>query len=1672
MGMSETQMLNQIWFEIHGGDKVKAINKDIADALKQIQKESDLAQQSIDKVVKKWSTLAQTPQNMSNISSAIYSKQERRQITSWSRNTHSTPKYLASDYYNEGTVDYSAARTAWKALESEQKKQAKLQSDITKFLEEGKSIMQESVKIDEEINEQKQKLKKATEKKVKELTAYQKEKIRVEDEHNDIRRQRNSIEAAAEARKRERDNSNYAQYRNAHPELFAVGGLYHSARFQTGHAFQALGGIASTLGSGGRAVGLALDSLGAFFKAIPLGIATTISNLAKGITELGKASVQAYSEIEAIKTQLGVVFSNQTQADSMFGDISQYAVKSPFGVQQTSELAVLLKQSGVYASDLMDTLKMLGDTAGGNMEKMKRIANNYAQIVSIGKASMLDMRQFAYAGIPIFEAVSKELGVSQQELRKLISDGKVTADIIEKVFKDLTGINGIFENATEKGAKTLKARLQNLADAKQLALGSLGSRIVNAGTETGGDSFLLNFVSTAEEFFSWVKEHNDTRNIERDVETIANNNRRISELEVLLKYAKDTGDKDLQKLIETELATQRAMFDADKQRAIYAESYDIKHRDYNAYQKQFGNMNTYQIRDAIAERSEAQDILKERLSELNEKSRETNLSQAEWKELQQLQAQIDLYDILIEDLKGYSEAIKEVESTTEEEIKANRERNIINAQQLAFDQAQKEAGQEGAYSAAFDKLYSIYTTSDEYKQQKEQEELKFLQEAQEALKKLADFVDSEGHLDMTKLAYQDFSSFYNRSKAFDPSKKLTVVEGKSDSQMTADRAILTKQWNDMSQKIANELGADKQYAAMRQFLGSKLTLDLSGDNKSFFENFDVILEQQLDILKRLAESSSDEEETKRYQEMYNNLLASTFQLDVNTKGKDANLEAQNKKGATEEFIPLWKRILSSATGLSTAGMTDVGSTIANYTNDMAIRNMASGVLAAALKSTDMNTALGLMKTSGNAKVLRGTSQGVYQVDWLETKKAMHDFATQLSASTDVIAAYKKGLEDELAVYQQLIVAGYTEGESQDLKNQKTISSKQFEKLSKDLGDQLVNAYGRKLTTAEGMDVTYRNGKYYDEKGYEVQVEQLRMTDELYDMIKDRFEQLQQEIHEATISEANNKLLEEMYSNTAANQLLDKFLSNEILRNSSFSQHVQAASFVNQHPEYANTLINSSITTHKKAFANVSKMSNEDILMYGTMSQAGIKKRIAELKEEGSPLSLAEANRLGNELKKMEGASAALTMAFAELEGEIIDLSDKGVFKDLEAKSETKTRDEAVSDRMLAILAERNEYGEIKGKQVTPEDYIGKEGFKNWLLKNEFGIDKAYDMEDLFIKAVQYGMGTDENGNKINVKDKSGNDININDYYKTGENGEQILDRDSLVDAISEADKATIAWLENLEEVKNTMKDLGASALDAANAFTKGSLTKTTETLGKNLITAADASSFWDDTTKDLKTNMKALAAEQLESVGAAMTEAGWKLVAMGAEQENWGLIGAGLALAAAGGFASGIGGALKESDKDKDKSDKEAQRLENLKSDLQKLLEQARTDALYYENNLRHQTALGINKGFSYKTVNDAIITPSGQVVETDPKDYLIATKTPQQLAGGQGNVTVQPVINCNVVNNSSAQVRTEQQQNADGSIDIITVIEEVAGSYIASSRSDEAFASRDFRMQGKQAVM
>jgi len=62
--------------------------------------------------------------------------------------------------------------------------------------------------------------------------------------------------------------------------------------------------------------------------------------------------------------------------------------------------------------------------------------------------------------------------------------------------------------------------------------------------------------------------------------------------------------------------------------------------------------------------------------------------------------------------------------------------------------------------------------------------------------------------------------------------------------------------------------------------------------------------------------------------------------------------------------------------------------------------------------------------------------------------------------------------------------------------------------------------------------------------------------------------------------------------------------------------------------------------------------------------------------------------------------------------------------------------------------------------------------------------------------------------------------------------------------------------------------------------------------------------------------------------------------------------------------------------------------------------------------------------GAGARSVEDAIISPNGSIITTDPKDYLIATKNPQELVGGSGTTVQTMNINVSVQEiNSDMQV-------------------------------------------------
>ena len=260
--------------------------------------------------------------------------------------------------------------------------------------------------------------------------------------------------------------------------------------------------------------------------------AAGVGKLTEAAVKLGTEAVKAYEGVQQLQTQLGVVFGSNIQSNKMFQDIEAYAKKSPFGVETMTQQAVLLKQSGVYASELMDTMKRIGDLSSGNNEKMKSVSQVYARVMSSQTVTARDMRQLSTAGVPSYSALADAMGIDRGQIRSKLQAGQVSATDFQKMIENLTSKGGMFYGATERGAQTIAARKQNLADAKQMAYSSLGELIAKAGSSTNStaDSYYGKALGILEQMYSWMEGFFDKLNKKNAVEAPEEAEKKYNEL--------------------------------------------------------------------------------------------------------------------------------------------------------------------------------------------------------------------------------------------------------------------------------------------------------------------------------------------------------------------------------------------------------------------------------------------------------------------------------------------------------------------------------------------------------------------------------------------------------------------------------------------------------------------------------------------------------------------------------------------------------------------------------------------------------------------------------------------------------------------------------------------------------------------------------------------------------------------------------------------------------------------------------------------------------------------------------------------------------------------------------------------------------------------------------------
>jgi tape measure domain-containing protein len=188
---------------------------------------------------------------------------------------------------------------------------------------------------------------------------------------------------------------------------------------------------------------------------------------------MGGFALKSAADFERLRVELGVLLGDAGKGIEHFNELLQFSARTPLKIKGLARSSKQLLAVGVKSEDVVGTLRTLGDLAAGDQERLNRLVNGYMRVKTVGKATMEELRIFAEAGVPVFEALAKELGKGTDEIMEMSSKGQLSFDVVDKALRGMTAEGGRFNGMMDKISKTLGGRFSTLVDNISIALESM-----------------------------------------------------------------------------------------------------------------------------------------------------------------------------------------------------------------------------------------------------------------------------------------------------------------------------------------------------------------------------------------------------------------------------------------------------------------------------------------------------------------------------------------------------------------------------------------------------------------------------------------------------------------------------------------------------------------------------------------------------------------------------------------------------------------------------------------------------------------------------------------------------------------------------------------------------------------------------------------------------------------------------------------------------------------------------------------------------------------------------------------------------------------------------------------------------------------------------------------------
>jgi len=218
------------------------------------------------------------------------------------------------------------------------------------------------------------------------------------------------------------------------------------------------------------------------------------------IAGAGIAAVKFAGENEKLKLSLKNMLGSAEEASTVFEDWRRLGASPGLSTDEVFSLGRAMVNAGHDAAYATETIQMLGDVAAGTGGSFGTISGSFEHVRAQGKLTTRDLVSLQQQGIPVLKQLAKELGTSEDGVRRLAEKGKLGFSDLEKAFKGMTSPGGQFAGMMDELSGTVLEKFNTATDDAKQALASFGELMLPMATELlDGASSILRGINDMDE---------------------------------------------------------------------------------------------------------------------------------------------------------------------------------------------------------------------------------------------------------------------------------------------------------------------------------------------------------------------------------------------------------------------------------------------------------------------------------------------------------------------------------------------------------------------------------------------------------------------------------------------------------------------------------------------------------------------------------------------------------------------------------------------------------------------------------------------------------------------------------------------------------------------------------------------------------------------------------------------------------------------------------------------------------------------------------------------------------------------------------------------------------------------------------------------------------------------